>query len=214
VSLSWAVPFWAALGALIGTTLRRPGRALLPGPRQAHPLIAAVTLASITACLFGLLAWRVGVRPELLAYSVLAAVGVPLAAIDVLEQRLPAKLLMPAYPIVGALLALAAIAEHNGTAILRSLAGMIFLFVFYLIIALAAPGALGAADIRLAGLLGLALGWPGWTTVIDGALLGLLYGSLTGAIMIVLRRATCHTLIPFGPALIAGAFTGLLLPLG
>lgn len=214
MSLSWAVPFWAALGALIGTTLRRPGRALLPGPRQAHPLIAAVTLASITACLFGLLAWRVGVRPELLAYSVLAAVGVPLAAIDVLEQRLPAKLLMPAYPIVGALLALAAIAEHNGTAILRSLAGMIFLFVFYLIIALAAPGALGAADIRLAGLLGLALGWPGWTTVIDGALLGLLYGSLTGAIMIVLRRATCHTLIPFGPALIAGAFTGLLLPLG
>lgn len=214
MSLSWAVPFWAALGALIGTALRRPSRALLPGPRQAHPLIAAVTLASITACLFGLLAWRVGVRPELLAYSALAAVGVPLAAIDVLEQRLPAKLLMPAYPIVAALLALAAIAEHNGTAILRSLAGMIFLFVFYLIIALAAPGALGAADIRLAGLLGLALGWPGWTTVIDGALLGLLYGSLTGAIMIVLRRATCYSLIPFGPALIAGAFTGLLLPLG
>ena len=75
----------------------------------------------------------------------------PLAAIDVLEQRLPAKLLMPAYRIVAALLALAAIAEHTSTAILRSLAGMIFLLVFYLIIALAAPGALGAADIRLAG---------------------------------------------------------------
>jgi leader peptidase (prepilin peptidase)/N-methyltransferase len=85
-----------------------------------------VTLASVTACLFELLAWRVGVRPELPAYSALAAVGVPLAAIDVLEQRLPAKLLMPAYPIVAALLALAAIAEHDGTAILRSLAGMIF----------------------------------------------------------------------------------------
>lgn len=210
----WAVPFWAALGALIGTALRRPARALLSAPRQAHPLIAAVTLASITACLFGLLAWRVGVRPELLAYSALAAVGVPLAAIDVLEQRLPAKLLMPAYPIVAALFALAAIVEHNGTPILRSLAGMIFSLVFYLIIALAAPGALGAADIRLAGLLGLALGWPGWTTVIGGAMLGLLYGSLTGAIMIVLRRATRHTLIPFGPALIAGAFTALLVAIG
>jgi leader peptidase (prepilin peptidase)/N-methyltransferase len=173
-----------------------------------------VTLASITACLFGLLAWCVGVRPELLAYSALAAVGVPLAAIDVLEQRLPAKLLMPAYPIVAALLALAAILEHNATPILRSLAGMIFLLVFYLIIALAAPGALGAADIRLAGLLGLALGWPGWTTVIGGAMLGLLYGSLTGAIMIVLRRATRHTLIPLGPALIAGAFTALLVAIG
>jgi leader peptidase (prepilin peptidase)/N-methyltransferase len=170
-----------------------------------------VTLASVTACLFGLLAWRVGVRPELLAYSALAAVGVPLAAIDVLEQRLPAKLLMPVYPIVAALFALAAIADHNGTAMLRSLAGMIFLLVFYLIIALAAPGALGAGDIRLAGLLGFALGWRGWTTLIGGALLGLLYGSLTGATMIAMRRASRHTLIPFGPALIAGTFTALLL---
>ena len=210
----WAVPFWTTLGALIGAALRRPARALLPAPRQAHPLIAAVTLASGTACLFGLLAWRVGVRPELLTYSALAAVGVPLAAIDILEQRLPTKLLIPAYAVVAALLALAAIAEHNGTAILRSLAGMIFLLIFYLIIALAAPGALGAADIRLAGLLGFALGWSSWTTVISGTLLGLLYGSLTGAIMIVLRRATRHTLIPFGPALIAGAFTALLVAIG
>jgi hypothetical protein len=70
----------------------------LPARRQAHPLIEAVTLASVTACLFGLLAWRVGVRPELLAYSALAAVGVPLAVIDVLEQRLSTKLLMPATP--------------------------------------------------------------------------------------------------------------------
>ena len=59
--------------------------------------------------------------------------------------------------MVAALLAFAAIAEHNATVILRSLAGMIFSLVFYLIIALAAPGALGAADLRLAGLLGLAL---------------------------------------------------------
>ena len=117
---------------------------------------------------------------------------------------------MPAYPLIAALLALAAVAEHNGTAILRSLTGMIFLLVFYLIITLAAPGALGAADIRLAGLLGLTLGWLGWTTVIGGALLGLLYGSLTGTIMIVLRRATRHTVLPFGPALITGAFTALL----
>ena len=54
----------------------------------------------------------------------------------------------------------------------------------------------------------------GWTTVIVGTLLGLLYGSLTSTTMIALRCATRHTLIPFGPALIAGAFTGLLVPLG
>ena len=45
-------------------------------------------------------------------------------------------------------------------------------------------------------------------------MLVLLYGSLTGATMIVLRPATRHTLIPFGPALIAGAFTALLVAIG
>jgi leader peptidase (prepilin peptidase)/N-methyltransferase len=98
-----------------------------------------------------LLAWRVNVRPELLAYSALAAVGMPLAAIDILDQRLPSKLLMPAYPIVAALLVLAAIAEHNGTAILRSLASMIVLSAFYLIIALAAPGRWGQPTSDLLG---------------------------------------------------------------
>lgn len=210
----WAVPLWAVLGALIGVALRRPARALLALPRQGHSLIATVTLASGTAVLFGLLAWHIGVRPELLAYSALAAVCVPLTAIDLLEQRLPARLLLPAYPILTALLGIAALAEHDSAAMLRSFAGMTILFAFYLTVALAAQGALGAADIRLAGLLGLALGWQGWTTLIAGTLVGLLYGSLTGATMIALRRAARHSLIPFGPALIAGAFTALLLPIG
>lgn len=210
----WTVPLWALLGALIGTTLCRPARGLLTAPHQAHPLIAAATIASATAVLFALLAWRVGPRPELVAYSGLAAVCVPLAAIDLLEQHLPTKLLLPAYPTLMVLFALAATAEHNGAALLRSLAGMTILFAFYLVIALVAAGALGAADVRLAGLLGLALAWRGWTTLIGGALLGLVYASLTGALMIVARRASRHSLIPFGPALAAGAFTVLLLPVG
>ena len=59
-----------------------------------------------------------------------------------------------------------------------------------------------------------ALAWRGWDTLLAGRVLGLLYGGLTGATMIVLRRASRHTLITMGPALITGAFTALLLPLG
>jgi leader peptidase (prepilin peptidase) / N-methyltransferase len=91
---------------------------------------------------------------------------------------------------------------------------MTILFTFYLVIALTAQDALGAADVRLAGLLGLALAWQGWDTFLSGAVLGVCYGALTGATMIVLRRASRHTLIPLGPALIAGAFTALLVPIG
>jgi leader peptidase (prepilin peptidase) / N-methyltransferase len=139
---------------------------------------------------------------------------VPLALIDLVEKRMPARLLVPAYPGLVVLFGLAAVVEHNGAAMFRSCAGMVILFAFYLLIALTAQGALGAADVRLAGLLGLALAWPGWDTFLVGALLGLLYGALTGATMIVLRRAHWQTLIPLGPSLIAGAFTALLVPLG
>ncbi len=81
------------------------------------------------------------------------------------------------------------------------------------VIALAARGSVGAADIRLAGLLGLALAWRGPTTLVAGTILALLYASLTGITLIILRRASRHTPIPFGPALIAGALTAVLLPL-
>jgi leader peptidase (prepilin peptidase)/N-methyltransferase len=210
----WMLLLWCVLGALMGTPLSRLAQASLTVARQDHPLTTVVTVCSAMAVLFGLLAWRVGVRPELLADSALAVVCVPLAAIDLVEKRMPARLLLPAYPSLAVLFGLAAAVEHNAAAMLRSCAGMAILVTFYLLIALTAQGALGAADVRLAGLLGLALAWQGWDTFLAGALLGLCYGALTGATMIVLRRACWHTLIPLGPALIAGAFTALLIPLG
>jgi leader peptidase (prepilin peptidase) / N-methyltransferase len=209
----WAMLPWGLLGAVVGVALCQPTQALLTVRRQDHRLINAVTLGLLTAVLFGLLAWRVGVRPELVAYSGLATVCVPLSAIDVIEKRMPSRLLVPAYPGLIVLFGIAAAVEHNAAALLRSLAGMAILFTFYLIIGLASRGALGAADIRLAGLLGLALAWPGWDIFVSGAALGLLYGGFTGAAMIVLRRASRHTLIPLGPALIVGAFTALLVPI-
>ncbi|MGH3833516.1 MAG: prepilin peptidase, partial [Pseudonocardiaceae bacterium] len=150
------VPLWGVLGALVGAPLSRLTHASLTVPRRDHPLATTAAVSSATAILFGLLAWRVNLHPELLTDSALAAVCVPLAVIDLLENRMPARLLLPAYPSLAVLFGLAAAVEHNGAAMLRSCAGLAILFTFYLLIALAAPGALGAADVRLAGLLGLA----------------------------------------------------------
>lgn len=104
----WTAPLWDLLGAIIGAALRRPTQASLAVPRQDHPLTTAVILSSATAVLFGVLAWCVGVRPELVAYSGLAASCVPLAAIDLVEKRMPARLLLPAYPILVVLFGLTA----------------------------------------------------------------------------------------------------------
>ncbi len=79
---------------------------------------------------------------------------------------------------------------------------------FYLL--LAATGGLGLGDVRLAGLLGLYLGWLGWTSLVTGTLTGFVLAGLTGAILMVAGRATRRTRLPFGPFMILGAFVAIL----
>ena len=82
------ITLWAGVGILVGAALapcvRRLLTAVLPASRAVH-----LTVAPLTALAFGALAWRFGHQFDLLPYSVLAALGVALGVIDVLEQRLP-----------------------------------------------------------------------------------------------------------------------------
>lgn len=204
---------FAALGAAVGTVATPLTRRLLTH-RDHQPLASTRVLATATATMFGLLAWRIGLHPDLAADACLAAAGVLLAAIDLIEHRLPSVLVVPLYPAVAGLLGLAGLLGHEPARLLRAGLGMIALLVFYLVIALLSRGGLGAGDVRLAGVLGLALAWRGWTTLLLGTVLGLLYAAVAGAVLIILRRADRRTRIPFGPALLAGAFTALLVPLG
>lgn len=203
----------AALGAVVGA-LETPITRRLLTDRDQHRYALAPALAVATATVLGLLAWRIGLHPDLAAYACLAVVGVPLAAIDLIDLRLPTPLLAPLYPVLAMLFGLAALLEHEPARLLRAALGMVALLVFSLVIALLARGGLGAGDVRLAGVLGLALAWHDWMALVSGTLFGLLYAAVAGAILIALRRASRHTAIPFGPALIAGAFTALLVPLG
>jgi hypothetical protein len=56
VSSWWMVPLWGVLGALAGAALSRVAQASLTVSRRGHQLIKAMTVASATAVLFGLLA--------------------------------------------------------------------------------------------------------------------------------------------------------------
>lgn len=70
---------------------------------------------------------------------------------------------------------------------------------------------MGFGDVKLAGLLGLFLGYLGWPAVATGALLA----SLLGALGAASRRVRCHTegqaTIACGPYLCIGALVGVLL---
>ena len=159
-----------------------------------------------TAVLFVAVTGRFGLTWTLPAYLYLAAISVALALIDLDVQRLPDTIVLPSYLVAGVLLlGPAAIAGH-WTDALRALAAMTVLYVGYWLLAVAYPAGMGFGDVKLAGLLGLYLGWLGWSSVWVGTFAGFLLGGLVGTVLLITRRATGKTAIPFGPAMLVGAF--------
>lgn len=207
---AWGVTAWGIVGALLGGCVRPVVRRLLTSDAGAGLPAAPMVTVPATGVLFGLFAWRMAAWPEVLAYSCLVFVGVVLAAIDLIEHRLPSVVLAVAYPLMLTLFGLAAVVQDKGVAMMRAGLGMVVMFGAYLALAIAARGGLGAGDVKLAGVLGLALGWDGWHSLVAGAVVGLAYGAVVGTILIVLGKATRRTPVPFGPPMIAGALTVLL----
>lgn len=112
------------------------------------------------------------------------------------------------------------------TSLLGGAAGFAIMFVFYQLGALVArlrarkmqaagqaaddEEALGSADVILAGVLGLMLGWP---NIILGITAGALVGGVVGLLAVIcyiIRRRysenSLMTFIPYGPSLVLGAF--------
>jgi leader peptidase (prepilin peptidase)/N-methyltransferase len=77
-------------------------------------------------------------------------------------------------------------------------------------LAVAVPRGMGFGDVKLAGVLGLALGWLGWGEAVVGFFLGFGYGALVSVALIALGRAGRKSTVPFGPFLVAGALTAVL----
>jgi leader peptidase (prepilin peptidase)/N-methyltransferase len=175
-----------------------------------HHLGTLGALELVTAVVLALLLGRFGGQPDMVAFCFLGALGVALAAIDLSVQRLPDRLVLPAYPVMIVLLAIAALAGHNAAALGRALLGGLVLGGTYLVLALLRPGGIGAGDVKLAGLAGLALGWLGWPTLIFGAVLGFLLSGAFSLVLIAARRLTLQSMISFGPFMLAGVLLAAL----
>ncbi|SEP53392.1 leader peptidase (prepilin peptidase) / N-methyltransferase [Amycolatopsis saalfeldensis] len=169
-----------------------------------------VVLEAATGVLFSTLAWRIGSEPALFAYSWLAAAGVQLAAIDFKARTLPTKLIWPTGILLALLFGLAAVLQHDAYPLIRSAAGMLALLTFYGALYFLRPGGLGGGDFRLSGLLGLAMGWAGWTAVLTGTLLGWLAAAIALLVLRIGRGSDASHDIPLGPFLITGTLVAVL----
>ena len=191
----------AAAGGWLAAACRRCGGWF--GPPLALELVTAIVLALLCARFAG--------SPAVVAFGFLGAVGVALSAIDIATHRLPDKLTLPAYPALVVLLGLAAVFGHSGAALVRALLGGVALTCVYFVLAVLRPGQLGAGDVKLAGLTGLALAWPGWPVLVLGAALGFAASAVVSLGLLAARRVGLRDSICFGPFMLGGALAAILL---
>lgn len=157
-----------------------------------------------------LAAW--GMLCALAALLYLAAISIALTLIDLDTHTLPNKIVLPAYLVGGVLIAAASILTGDIDALIRAAIAMAVLFVAYLLLALFYPGGsgMGLGDVKLAGVLGLYLGWLGWGSVLIGAFGAFVLGGIFSLGLLALRRVNRKSGIPFGPWMLGGAWVGLI----
>jgi leader peptidase (prepilin peptidase)/N-methyltransferase len=163
-----------------------------------------------TAALFAVMAARVGAHLELLAFLYLAAVGLALALIDIDVQRLPDALTLPSYVVMAILLGAAAVTEGHGDQAVRTVLAGLAVFAFYFALWFVYPSGMGFGDVKLSGLLGGYLGWLSWKAVVVGVFSGFLYGGVFGIGVVLFAGGGRKTRVPFGPFMLLGALTGIL----
>lgn len=162
-----------------------------------------------TAALFALTALHVGWSADLPAFLALAGSAALLTVIDLQHRLLPNRVVLPAFGAGAVLLAGAALADQAWDALLRAGAGAAVLFTAFLILALISPRSLGMGDVKLAGLLGLYLGWLGWGLLVLGAAAGFVVQAVVALGLLAARRIGLRAELPFGPAMLLGAALAL-----
>ncbi len=173
-------------------------RASIPGK------LFFVELASGVICAF--LCWKYGLTPELGAMMFYAALFTIIFMVDLEKGVILNKIVYPAMAVAFILSVLQIQFELpqselfqwpvGGIANVAMGGGVGFLFFF--VLAIASRGGMGWGDVKLAGLIGLATGFP---MVLVAIVLGAVLGGIVGVVLMAVRKKGMKSRIPFGPFL-------------
>jgi leader peptidase (prepilin peptidase) / N-methyltransferase len=189
----------------------RPGPAVLleahagDAAGDSDPLLAHPAPAAVVACVLAVLAFLTArSAAQGLLDAFMAAVLVVLAATDLERRIIPNRVVVPA----GILILVANIALSPDRAAEFAIAASAAT-VFFLVPNLISPKLMGMGDVKLALLLGAALGWG----VVSAVMMAYL-AVFPVAVAMLIRGgfAARKGALPFGPFLAAGALVMLILP--
>ena len=172
----------------------------------------------VTVAAFAELAVKWGHGWVLVPLLLLTAALITVSVIDLQVQRIPDRITFPTFLIsVPAIVIVSAHYDYTGAirgAVVGALGYFLFMFVTHMIY----PAGMGFGDVKLAAVMGLYLGWLGWTSdlpvagplrlVFYGLMLGCVLGVVFGvAVQIATKKRGAF---PFGPALALGCYVVVL----
>lgn len=156
-----------------------------------------------------------GTVVQWIAYGLFAVGSAALAVIDARTKLLPNRIVFPLYGIALVGLLVAAAVDHKWNDFYVALAAMAVLYGLFAIPWLF--GGTGFGDVKLAGVIGLYLGWLGIPVVVSGLVLATASAGLV-AIGLSLWRAARHQPwrnqeVAYGPYLLFGAWAAIIISL-
>ncbi len=215
-----SVPATRSEGGTTATVRRRhlaPARTAHPRPRglvARRPPVASVVerllVAALTGMVFGLGAARIGAAPVLGADCVLFTGLVAVSLADLREGIVPRRVLYPTAVLLSVALVSAAASEGNWRAAGNAALGGVIAFACFFVLWWVYPRGLGFGDVRLAGVIGIGLGWIGLAEVYAGFVVAFVVGAVVGIVLMVRHGTGRKTRLPFAPALAIGAVVGVL----
>jgi len=170
----------------------------------------AGVLIGLTVAMFVCLALRYDDSWVLPAFLAVTAGLIALSVIDFEQFLLPNRIVYPLAIATLALLAVAAVGDGAWGAFGRALLGGVVALVALGVLHLLSPRSMGFGDVKLAFVLGLVLGWLGWSELVLGLFCGFLAGAVVGLALIVVRHRGRKDHLPFGPFLAFGTLVVLL----
>ena len=164
---------------------RRPTLVVAPdmatsAPRPVRlPAAAWAATEMVAVAATALCALRLNESPAVFACCYFAAIGTVLSAIDIAVMRLPDALTLPSYPVLLVALAWSSSTTNDTQRLYRGVEAAVIVLAAFAMQHLAAGVGLG--DVKLAGLVGLLLGYLGWIVLFRGLFAACLIGAVWAA---------------------------------
>ena len=168
-----------------------------------------VATCALAAAIEALLVWHFGWSARLPAFLCFGAIAAVVTMTDLVARRIPNGVVGPGYLVGAALLAVASAARGEWWPLERGGITLIVLGAFYFALGLAFPAGMGFGDVKWAGVIGLNLGYLGWTTVPTATLVA--FG--VAAVLVLVGHATGRSrrlVLPMAPFMTAGALVAVL----